>query len=66
MCHSGCPPEHSNKSQLYASTPRFLNSIVTAWLSSHAINAFISQKLKGLRKSETKRTPTAKSKSTRQ
>jgi hypothetical protein len=26
-------------SQLYASMPRFLNSIVTAWLSSQAISA---------------------------
>ncbi len=47
-CHSGCPPEHGSISQLYASCPRFRNSIVTVCDSSHATKIFIFPKKPGI------------------
>lgn len=42
ICHSGCSPLHFCTSLLYASCPRFLNSVHTLCDSSQATNTFIS------------------------
>lgn len=45
ICHSGCPPDGSIMSQLYASCPFARNAFHTVWLSSQAIRTFIQYTL---------------------